>query len=203
MRISEFEIRNWAVVIGIVSALVGVGCGYQFSGRGQGLPKDVQTVFVAPFVNRTRNVGLDREISSALRSEFHRRGDLRVVSRLEEADSILSGVVRFFETKVVAVNREDEVLQFETELVVDLSLRRRFPEELLWRTQGIRLVELHSGSRGAVVTTSSAFKTGTLNAEDVPRFTDVQLTVTLGRMAKGQLVEKFAREVHQRLVEMF
>ncbi|MGH7774531.1 MAG: LPS assembly lipoprotein LptE [Candidatus Binatia bacterium] len=197
------KIQNRAVAMGLFLVLTGIGCGYQFSGRGEGFPKDIRTVFVEPFVNRSRDIGIEWEITSALKSEFHRQGQLRVVDRLDQADAILSGVVRSFDSRVVAVNRNDEVLQFEMVLVVDMSLRRRSPDELLWRTQGTRLTELHSGSRGAVVTTSSDFKTGTLNQADVRQFTDIQLTETLSHKAKGQIVERFARELHQRLIEMF
>lgn len=179
------------------------GCGYQFAGKGEAFPKDVRTVFVETFVNRSKDVGIDSEIASALRSEFRQRGQLRVVDSLEQADAVLSGVVRSFDSRVVAVNREDEVLQFEMVLVADMSLRRRSPDELLWRTQGTRLAELHSGSRGAVVTSSSAFKSGTLNPGDVRRLTDIQLTETVKQETRERLVEKFARELHQRLMEMF
>ena len=202
-RISDFEFRNWVVAVFLFLALVGAGCGYQLSGKGAEFPKDVKTVFVETFVNRSRDVGIESEIASALRSEFRQRGQLQVVDRLEQADAILSGVVRSFDSRVVAVNREDEVLQFEIALVVDMSLRRRVPDELLWRTQGARLIESHSGSRGAVVTSSSSFKTGTLNPGDVRQLTDIQLTETMRQETKERLVEKFAREFHQRLMEMF
>jgi len=203
MKNLNLKIRNYAVVIGIVLASVGGGCGYQFSTTGEGFPKDVRTVFVAPFVDTTRDVGIDREITSALRSEFRRRGEIRLADRLEDADAIITGVVRSLATRVVSVNKNDEVLQYEVALVVDLSLRRRSPDELLWRTQGIRLVETYSGSRGAVVTTSSKFQRGTLNASDVPQFIDIQLSETLEYRARGQLVEQFARRLYQRVVEMF
>jgi hypothetical protein len=42
-----------------------------------------------------------------------------------------------------------------------------------------------------------------LNASDVRRMTDIQLTETENRSMRGQLVERFARELHQRLMEMF
>jgi len=203
MKNLNLKIRNYAVVIGIVLASVGGGCGYQFSTTGEGFPKDIRTVFVAPFVDTTRDVGIDREITSALRSEFRRRGEIRLADRLEDADAIITGVVRSLATRVVSVNKNDEVLQYEVALVVDLSLRRRSPDELLWRTQGIRLVETYSGSRGAVVTTSSKFQRGTLNASDVPQFIDIQLSETLEYRARGQLVEQFARRLYQRVVEMF
>lgn len=200
---SKLKIKNCLPVFGLFLALTGMGCGYQFAGKGEAFPKDVRTVFVETFVNRSKDVGIDSEIASALRSEFRQRGQLRVVDSLEQADAVLSGVVRSFDSRVVAVNREDEVLQFEMVLVADMSLRRRSPDELLWRTQGTRLAELHSGSRGAVVTSSSAFKSGTLNPGDVRRLTDIQLTETVKQETRERLVEKFARELHQRLMEMF
>jgi outer membrane lipopolysaccharide assembly protein LptE/RlpB len=197
---SKLKINNLVVVFVL---LLGGGCGYQFSGRGEAFPTDVRTVFVETLVNRSREVGIESELSSALRSELRQRGQLQVVDSLERADAVLSGVVRSFDSRVVAVNREDEVLQFEMVLIVDMNLRRRSPDELLWRTQGARLTELHSGSRAAVVTSSSGFKSGTLNPGDVRRLTDIQLIETLKQDAREQLVERFSRELHQRLMELF
>jgi outer membrane lipopolysaccharide assembly protein LptE/RlpB len=179
------------------------GCGYQFSGRGEEFPKDVRAVFVEPMVNRTREVGLDREFTIALKSELHQKGQLRVVDRLEDADAILSGVLRNFDSRVVGVNRNDEALQYEMVLVVDMTLRRRSPDQLLWRTQGARFSDLYAGSRGAVVTTSPDFRSRTLNPGDVRQFTDIQLTETLKQDARGRLMQAAAKDLHARLLELF
>ena len=98
------------------------GCGYQWVGQSSLLPKDARTVYVEPFINRSRDIGMEKELTSALRSEFYRRGQLRVVDASEQADIILSGVVRSLETTVASVNRYDEVLQYESVL----SSRRDF-----------------------------------------------------------------------------
>ena len=187
----------------LCAALLMAGCGYSFAGRSEAFPNDIRTVYIEPFINQTRNVGLEKELTSALRSEFYRRGQLRVVDTLDQADGIVAGVVRSFDSHVASVNRYDEVLQYETAMVVDASLRRREPNEIIWRTQGTRLTDLSGGSRAAVVTSSSEFKTRTLDASDVRRLTDIQLTETENRAVRGQLVERFARELHQRLMEMF
>jgi outer membrane lipopolysaccharide assembly protein LptE/RlpB len=179
------------------------GCGYQLAGQSSFLPKDVRTIYVEPFTNRSRDVGIEKEITTAVRGEFYRRGQLRLVEQADQADAILSGVVRSVDSSVVSVNRKDEVLQYESVMVLDVSLRRREPNEIIWRGQGTRLTELHSGSRAAVVTTSSEFKNRTLNASDVRRMTDIQLTETDNREFRDQLMERFARELHQRLMEMF
>jgi outer membrane lipopolysaccharide assembly protein LptE/RlpB len=196
--------RRWksCVAVAVLLAVLG-GCGYQFAGESSLLPEDARTIYVEPFVNRSRDVGMDKELTSALRGEFYRRGRLSVVDQSEQADLILSGVVRSLERSVASVNRKDEVLQYESVLTLDVTLRRREPNVVLWRGQGVRLNDIHGGSRAAVVTTSSEFLTGTLNASDVRRMTDVQLTEIEGRAVRDQLMERFAKELHQRVMEMF
>jgi len=202
-RHSESSGRNFLPYCLLLCLLFLSACGYHFVGQGGGFPKDIRTVYIEPFVNKSRAVGVESEIASVLRSEFYRQGSLRPVGRSEEADAILTGVVRSLESRVVAVNRNDEVLQFELEIVVDTALRRRVPDELIWRSSAARVAEPYSGSRGAVVTTSSDFKTRTLDPLDVRRFTDVQLTESLRQEAKERLIERLARDLHQRLMEMF
>jgi hypothetical protein len=120
-----------------------------------------------------------------------------------QADAILSGVVRSFDSLTASVNQNAEVLQFEATLIVDTTFRRREPSEILWRGQGIRLSEIYAGERAAVVTTSSKFQNQTLNTTNVRSLTDIQLTETESRRMREELIERFARELHQRLMEMF
>lgn len=198
--------RQWfnlrLLLAGVALIALG-GCGYQWVGQSSLLPKDAQTVYVEPFINRSRDVGLEKELTTALRGEFYRRGRLRVVDVSDQADIIVSGVVRSLDTTVTSVNRYDEVLQYQAVMVLDATLRRREPNEILWRGQGLRLDELQAGSRAAVVTTSSAFRTGTLNTNDVRNMTDVQLTESERRAIRDRLMERFATELHQRIMEMF
>jgi len=196
------RIQNW-VVVGLFLLMVVEGCGYHFSGRGESFPKDIRTVFIEPFVNRTREVGLDRELMTALKIELHQKGQLQVVGRLDEADAVLSGVLRVFDSRVVGINRHDEALQYEMVLTLDMSFRRRSPDQLLWRTQGAKFTDLYVGSRGAVVTTSPDFRSRTLNPGDVRQLTDIQLTETAKQDARGRLMESAAHDLHSRLLEMF
>ena len=195
--------RSWRLVLAGTGLMLFSACGYQWVGQSSLLPKDAQTVYVEPFINRSRDIGTEKELTSALRGEFYRRGQLRVVDLAEQADIILSGVVRSLENSVASVNRRDEVLQYESILVLDATLRRREPNEILWRGQGMRLAEVHGGSRAAVVTTSSEFRSATLNSSDVRSMTDIQLTESERRDVRNRLMERFAKELHQRIMEMF
>jgi hypothetical protein len=199
----SFRTAFLAFILGSATLSVFGGCGYQFVGESSLIPKDARTIYVEPFVNRSRDVGMEKELTTALRGEFYRRGQLTVVEGSEQADLILTGVIRSIERNVASVNRKDEVLQYESVLVLDVTLRRREPNEILWRGQGLRLTEVFGGSRAAVVTTSSEFRTGTLNASDVRRMTDIQLTEFEQKTTRDQLMERVAKELYQRVMEMF
>ena len=197
----KFPITMNALVL--VLCLFASGCGYQFVGNGALLPKDARTLFVESFVNRGREVGIEKEVATALRSEFYRRGPLRIVDQFDLADLILTGVVRPLENTVASVNGYDEALQYYSVILIDVSLRQRESNNVIWRADAMRFSQLYAGSRAAVVTTSSDFRTGTLNAADVGRLTDIQLTEYDRRDTRKQLTEQLAKEVYQRIMEMF
>jgi len=195
------KVTSWSFVGTALFAMF--GCGYQLSGDSVLLPKDIRTIYIEPFINRSRDVGVDKEITTALRGEFYRRGPLRVVDEMEQADAILTGLVASLESHAASVNRFAEVLQYESVLVVDVTLRRRQPDEIIWQSLGLRLSQFYNSERGAVVSTSSAFQTGTINSSAVRQLTDIQLTEGENRQTRTQLIEQFAVQLRQRLMEMF
>lgn len=200
----RFWARGGAALLISAGMILGaIGCGYHFAGQSPLFSKDIRRIYVEPFITRTRDVGIEQELTSALRSEFYRRGELKLVDQLDQADAIVSGVIRSLDSRVASVNRKDEVLQWESVMVLDVSLRRREPNEILWRGPGTRLTQIFSGSRAAVVTTSSEFRTGTVNPLDIRRMTDIQLTQSEAQRARAELVEGFAQQLHQRLLEIF
>lgn len=200
----RFRLRGIAaLLIGAGMLLTAAACGYHVAGQSPLFSQDIRRIYVEPFISRTHDVGVEQELTSALRSEFYRRGELKVVDQVDQADAIVSGVIRSLDSHVASVNRKDEVLQWESVMVLDVSLRRREPNEILWRGQGTRLSQIFSGSRAAVVTTSSEFRTGTLNALDIRRMTDIQLTQSEIQRARTELMEGFAQQLHQRLLEIF
>ena len=196
-------LRRLGCLLGGIVTLIAAGCGYQFAGESSFLPKDIRTIYVETFINRSRDVGLEKELASGLRSEIFRMGRLQVVDLAEQADAIVTGSILSLDSTVVSVNRRDEVLEYQSTLTVDVILRRREPSEILWRGPAIRLTEFYAGSRAAVVTTSSEFRNRTLNTSDVRRLTDIQLTETQNREARDRLMDGFVRGLHQRLMEMF
>ena len=187
----------------LVLALLAGACGYRFVDSGAGLPDDVRAVYVEPFLNRTRAVGLEDGLALAVRRVLARQQSPRVAERFEDADAVLSGVIRHYAITAVAVNRSDEVLELEARLDVETTLRRRQSREVLWPRQLMRLREVYPAARGAVVPTSSGFHQNTLNVEDVRRMTDARLSEDSRTAARKRLLEGFARMVRERMAEGF
>jgi hypothetical protein len=197
-RVTAFYAALLFLCLGIAA-----GCGYQLGPGGTLIPADAQTIYVEPFVNRTRAVGIAPELTTALRSELYRRGRLRLAEQPEQADVIVSGAVRSFDSETASVNRETEALQYEAHLILDVTLRRREPDEILWRGPGLRLTQIYAGSRAALVTTSAEFRAGTFDPAEVRRLTDIQLTESQQRQARDQLMARFAEDLYQRMMEAF
>ncbi len=70
MMRSYFWLSRFAVWLFAMMTVAPLGgCGYQFVGESSLLPKEARTIYVEPFVNRSRDVGLDKELTTALRGE--------------------------------------------------------------------------------------------------------------------------------------
>src|ERR1043166_8295235 len=75
-RVSLIKERQILKLIAIPLCLftLAAGCGYQLTGRGDAFPRDVRTVFVDPIVNRSKEIGVEREMTTLLKSELTRLG---------------------------------------------------------------------------------------------------------------------------------
>ena len=190
-------------LVSLAGGLLLVGCGYQFIHGGSGIPADVKTLVVTPFVNRTHTVGLEDELTSAVKLELARHAPPKIVDSIDKADAILSGVIRSFRSRVVAVNNFDEVLQYEARMRVEVTLRRREPSEVLWPRQVVQLRRVYEANRGVVVPTSAEFFQQTLNVDDVSELTDTKLAEDGEVKSRQDLIEEFARELRERMAEGF
>jgi hypothetical protein len=190
------------VLLALLSVLP-VACGYHFAGTEVLLPEGVRSVRVGEFDNRSRQFGLDRELSLAIEREFYRRGVMRVEENPELGDSELSGTIRSFKVRPVAFDAQDEALEYEAELILDVSLRRRSDGKVIWKGSGLSEVEDYSVAARIVVPSTSQFQQGTLAVDDLQRLTDIQLAETEKQLAIQRLVQSLARDVHERILDGF
>jgi hypothetical protein len=179
------------------------GCGYGFNTGRRTFAPDLRTIGVEALANETREAGLEKRIALAIEREFAMRGPFRIAAKPAEGDLLLSGTLRQAVDRPVAFNSKDEVLTYQTLLLLDLELRRRDTGALIWQVKGLRETGDFESVASVIVTTSSDFRSSTLNAEDLGAFTDIQLAESRRRETQRRLLQSIAHDVYDQIMEDF
>ena len=119
-----------AVVVALAAA--SSGCGYKLAGTGTFLPKNIKTIAVAPFENRTSRPEVEVRVTEAVARELSRHGGTKIVTGKALADAYLEGAVTEFHTSPVQFNSEGRATRLESTVVLRASLRDLVSGEVLW-----------------------------------------------------------------------
>jgi hypothetical protein len=83
----------WGPMLALLAAS---GCGYHLGGRGDLVPKTVQTIAVQPFGNATARYKLARLLPSDISRELISRTKYKLVEDPNQADAVLTGALTNF-----------------------------------------------------------------------------------------------------------
>lgn len=109
-------------------------CGYRFAGAGR-LPGGAETISVLMLKNDTPEIGIQSRLNSDISYEVTRR-DSRRITRPENADLLLSGVVKTVRDTDIAHTGTSTASQRRVTVRVDMQLAR--PDgDVLWRSKGL------------------------------------------------------------------
>lgn len=200
-----------ALVLVAVFALA--GCGYHLTGEHIGLPAEIRTISVGRIENRSREYGLEKSLAFALKREIVVRRQLRLEQEPGGGDAQLTGTIQEVRLRPVGFNPKDQAVQYEITLIVDLVLTRQSDGKIVWQTRGLQEIDEYATSATVVVTSSSQFQQGDLNAEDLenPQFASrndsrpvsIQLAVTERRLALDRLLQQAVRDGYNQMIEDF
>jgi len=190
-------------VVAVVATVA--GCGYHVVGTADVLPAEIRTLAVGDIGNGSREYGYERIIAFALEREIAIRRRFEVANSPAGADAVLSGRLVDVYTRPVAFGSNDQAVQYEVSVVIDLTLVNQRDGTVLWQAQRLREVDEYSANSTVVVTSSSEFQQGTLDAVDIdnPQFTEIQLAETLRQRALNRLAAQTARDVYDQMMEGF
>ena len=125
--------RNYMKVLLILCMMLFTGCGYQMVGKETHVPPGLNSVAVPTFSNQTLEPGIEVPFTQGFLREFINDRRVRVVNR-READSILEGVIKDFQIYSVSYDRSGIALEYQTTVVIDLTLKKQ-NGEILWKEQ--------------------------------------------------------------------
>jgi outer membrane lipopolysaccharide assembly protein LptE/RlpB len=116
-------------ILFLLSIAVISGCGYQMVGRETHIPPGLNSIAIPTFVNKTFEPGIEVPFTQAFLREFILDQRVKVVDR-SEADCILEGVMKSFTIYSVSFDQSGLVLEYQTTVVMDVTLKKRTGETL-------------------------------------------------------------------------
>jgi len=124
------ELRTCSGLFFIIWIALLLGCGYQLVGKETHVPPGLNSVAIPTFVNQTFDPGIEVPFTQAFLTEFIQDRRVKVLDR-SEADSVLEGVIKSFNIYSVSYDRSGLVSEYQTAVVIDLTLKKR-TGEVLW-----------------------------------------------------------------------
>jgi outer membrane lipopolysaccharide assembly protein LptE/RlpB len=128
--------KTGILTVTLLCFLLASGCGYQMAGRETHIPPGLTSIAIPTFVNQTFEPGIEIPFTQAFLREFILDKRIKVVDR-SEADSILEGVIKSFNIYSVSYDRSGLVLEYQTTVVMDVTLKKR-TGETLWIAENLK-----------------------------------------------------------------
>lgn len=188
-----------ACILALLVAGAGSGCGYSVV-RSDAVPDDVRTILVKVEVPERSDPLLGDALARELRRVLRWRGRFRPVDG-GRADAQLLVRVTTDQTRAVAFDEFDDVLDYQATIAVDAQLVRA-GDTLLWSAEKIAATRGQAAVEGAVVTSSSSFQgLDRTRREDLGRFDTVQLGEERKTAAREAVMRDLAETVYARMTE--
>ena len=128
-------------------------CGYQMVGKETHVPPGLSSVAIPTFKNQTFEPGIEVQLTQGFLRELIQDRRVKVVGR-GEADSILEGVIKSFNIYAVSYDRSGLVLEYRTDVVLDLTLKKR-TGEILWEQNNLSETRWYRASSNVLVSESN------------------------------------------------
>jgi len=133
----------------VICLLLLVACGYQMVGKETHVPPGLTSVAVPTFKNRTYEPGIEVPFTQAFLNEFILDRRVNVVDR-GQADSLLEGIITDFKIFSVSFDRSGFVLEYQTNVTLDLTLKDR-AGKVLWEEKNFSETQWFRASSGILI----------------------------------------------------
>ena len=181
--------RFFILFVGLLALSTGSGCGYRFSGEGEGPRPGLKRVAVPVFENLTSEPELGSMFAAEIRRQFMSRGNIQVVP-IDDAEMVFKGRVTQIYSNAVAHRA------FERRFQTRLTLEAR-----LYVTLDIRCEDARTG---AVIWRDPKFTDSRVYGQNPdPANLDPILTFDNRRLALEFLARDMAIKLHDRFMNNF
>lgn len=109
---------------------------YKQVGKGEALPKHIQTIAIPPFQNPSLRYKVEQRITAAMIDEVLRRQRaLQVMSKAEGADAVMLGTIKQFGYRGTLLDDFGRARVFEITIVAGITVRDQTRNKVLFDNQ--------------------------------------------------------------------
>ena len=149
LRTPNSELRTCSGLFLVIWIALLTGCGYQVVGKETHVPPGLTSVAIPTFVNQTYEPGIEVQFTQAFLREFITDRRVKVLDRAE-ADSILEGVIKYFYIASVSYGPAGYVLEYQTTVILDVTLKKR-TGEVLWTVTDLTDTQWYRASSSGLI----------------------------------------------------
>ncbi len=110
------------------------GCGYRPPGEGLSPYEGVHVLQVEQFANRTFEPFLEVALTNEVIKRFSRSRTFSIdANGHQAAEGVLAGSIEFYSTDPISYDRNDDILEYRSRMIIEALLRRRSDGRVLWK----------------------------------------------------------------------
>ncbi|MFA5322189.1 MAG: LptE family protein [Smithella sp.] len=114
------------------------GCGYSFTSRGEKIDKNIQTVYVDSFDNKTEQGQIENYIRTAFINQFIQNSRFKIASSAESADAIVRGKIINLHTSPLSHLANDLAAEERATIIMEVVFQDNVSGKIIWSSNNMR-----------------------------------------------------------------
>jgi len=127
-----FQIRWITIIACLLPVLLFSGCGYRFSPGGEYIDKNIRTVFIDYFSNRTSEANIENAFRTAFIDQFIIGGRFTLVDKREKADAVFKASINSLTISPLAYQKSVITQEERATIIVDLTFEDQSNNKVIW-----------------------------------------------------------------------
>jgi hypothetical protein len=112
-------------------------CGYHFAPAGEHIDKNIQTVFIDNFSNKTSEANIENYFRNSFIDEFRKGSRFKLVNRKDLADAVLKGSINNLVTPRLAYSETRLAKENRVVVMMEVVFEERESKKIIWANKNL------------------------------------------------------------------
>lgn len=148
MERSKIKFGFALLTIALLTLLCLNNCGYRLSGYGKQIPDYVKSIFIPDFDNKTTRFQAEQFVTYAVRDEFIKRSNLKLVDNRSKADSLLEGEITQFDVKPISATKDRTANLYRVRILLSVKFVDLKTDTIIYESKNLSYVDTYEIDTG-------------------------------------------------------